>query len=335
MAKKIKDTDYLGLSARVRAMETNLLTRERMERLLEARSNEEAGKLLQECGYPELDPSRPEEMDAALFQVRRDTLEDLADSAPDRRFIDVFRLPYDYHNAKALLKAAAQGTDPASMLLDLGRVPVEELRAAVRDGDLDSLPGKLGRAWAEAKEVLETTRDPQLSDIILDNWSFKDLSALADETGSAFLKGYVRVRVDAANLRSLLRTLRMGKGSDFLKLALFQGGEVDPEDVLRVSAASGAGLDAVYGPTALREAAECGAEALKNGAPLTEFERLCDDAVSDYLSSAQFVPFGEAPLVGYLAARETEYTNLRIVLLGRGAGLSPEVIRSRLRTVYA
>ena len=43
------------------------------------------------------------------------------------------------------------------------------------------------------------------------------------------------------------------------------------------------------------------------------------------------IPFGEAPLLAYLAARETEYTNIRILLMGRAAGLSPEVIRSRLR----
>jgi V/A-type H+-transporting ATPase subunit C len=44
------------------------------------------------------------------------------------------------------------------------------------------------------------------------------------------------------------------------------------------------------------------------------------------------VVFGEAPLIGYLAARETEYTNLRILLMGRAAGLDPEIIRARLRT---
>ena len=70
MAKKIKDTNYLAISARIRAMETGLLTRERMEQVLDARTDEEAVKILQECGYPELDPSRPEAMDAALSQAR-------------------------------------------------------------------------------------------------------------------------------------------------------------------------------------------------------------------------------------------------------------------------
>lgn len=58
MTKKIKDTDYLAVSARVRAMENSLLTRERMEQVLEARTDEEAVKILQECGYPELDPGQ-------------------------------------------------------------------------------------------------------------------------------------------------------------------------------------------------------------------------------------------------------------------------------------
>ena len=44
MAKKIKDTDYLAISARIRAMENGLLTRERMEQVLEARKVQLAAK---------------------------------------------------------------------------------------------------------------------------------------------------------------------------------------------------------------------------------------------------------------------------------------------------
>ena len=39
---KIKDTDYLTISTRIRAMENKLLTRERMERMLEAHTDDEA-----------------------------------------------------------------------------------------------------------------------------------------------------------------------------------------------------------------------------------------------------------------------------------------------------
>ena len=333
MANKIKDTDYLAISARVRAMETTLLTAERMERLLEARSDEEVSKLLQDCGYPELDAARPEAMDAVLSQAREELLTDLGDGAPDPRYIDIFKLKYDYHNAKAILKAAAMGTSPDRMLMDMGRIGAAELKTAVESGERDKLPGALPAAVAEAKSVLDTTRDPQLSDIVLDRWCYRDMAALAEETGSAFLRGYVAVQVDAVNLRTAVRTLRMGKGAGFLLGALLEGGDLAPDAVAKAASSGAAGLRERYGATRLRDAAEAGAEALKGG-PLTAFEKLCDDAVGDYLAGAQSVPFGEAPLVSYLAARETEYTNLRILLMGRAAGIDPAVIRTRLRASY-
>ena len=319
MANKIKDTDYLAISARVRAMETTLLTAERMERLLEARSDEEVSKLLQDCGYPELDAARPEAMDAALSQAREELLTDLGDGAPDPRYIDIFKLKYDYHNAKAILKAAAMGTSPDRMLMDMGRIGAAELKTAVESGELDKLPGALPAAVAEAKSVLDTTRDPQLSDIVLDRWMYRDMAQVAEDTGSQFLRGYVETQIDAAN---------------FLAGVLFESGTMEPAAILAAANHPAGGLNEIYGPTRFAQAAEAGEAALKGGS-LTEFEKRCDDAVSDYLAGAQMIPFGEAPLLAYLAARETEYTNIRILLMGRAAGLSPEVIRSRLRRTCA
>jgi len=333
LPKRIKDTDYLVISARIKAMETGLLTADRMEQLLAAHSDEEVSRILQECGYPAFSAGNQSEMDAALSAAREEILTDLGDSAPDPRYLDVFKLKYDYHNAKAILKAQAMGTEPDSMLMDMGRVPAGELKEAIREGDDAELPSLLAEAITEAKEVLETTRDPQLSDMVLDRWLYRDEMAVAEATGSSFLRGYVQSQIDAANLRALVRTLRMGKNADFLKGVLFTGGKIPEDAVLSVAEANGSGMTELYGSTDLCAAAEAGAEALSGG-PLTEFEKLCDDAVSEYLAGAQMVPFGEAPLVGYLAARETEYTNLRILLMGRKAGLAPEVIRARLRQNY-
>ena len=122
MRKKIKDTDYLAISARIKAMENGLLTRERMEQVLDARTDEEAVKLLQESGYPDLHATDPEALDKVLSATREAILEDLADSAPDPRYIDIFKLKYDYHKVKAILKAAVMGTDPSRMLMDITEI---------------------------------------------------------------------------------------------------------------------------------------------------------------------------------------------------------------------
>lgn len=96
---------------------------------------------------------------------------------------------------------------------------------------------------------------------------------------------------------------------------------------------SGASIEDFYSTSLLKEAAASGVRALQGG-PLTLFEKLCDDAVSQYLSTARFVPFGEQPVISYLAAKETEYTAVRIIMTGLMAGLNRDIIRERLREIY-
>ena len=69
MAKKLKDTDYLFISTYLRAREKNLLTAARMERMIDAPSTEEAGKVLQEIGYGEFSAESDRELSAALTDI--------------------------------------------------------------------------------------------------------------------------------------------------------------------------------------------------------------------------------------------------------------------------
>lgn len=325
----IKDTDYLFLSTRVKCLECSLLTRERMERMLEVRTVEDAAKVLQECGYAEMAHVGQAELDQAIAQQRHKTMEDLSSVAPDPRLIDVFKIKYDYHNVKVILKADAMGVSPERLLVDAGRIPA----AALADGMRTELRGvsyTLRKAVSDARDMLSSTNDPQLADFILDRAYFAEMFELAKATGSKFLEGYVRISIDAANLRSLVRVLRMGKGPEFLRSVLFEGGNIH---TARVLAATGGSLEELYATSALKEAAEAGAAAL-NGGGLTRFEKLCDDGVNAYLAGAKYVAFGEAPIIGYLAAKENEFTSVRIILTGRMAGLDADTIRERLREAY-
>ncbi len=329
---KVKDTDYLFLSTRIRAMEGRLLSQERMDRMLEARSAEDAAKVLSECGGPELNALSPDGIDAALAAERERVFADLAFSAPEPEILDVFRVRYDYLNAKVLLMAEAVGAQSEGLLVDAGRVGAKDLEEAIRSGELRSVPGELRHAVEQAREVLGASGDPQLADFILDRAYFADMAQIARDSGSEFLQGYVRLSVDTANLRAAVRTLRMGKNAEFLKGVLVPGGEVAEGRILSAVTA-GAALQELYARTPRAEAAETGAAAVAGGG-LTKFEKQCDDALGHYLAGAKFVPFGQAPVIGYLCAKETELTNLRVILSGRLAGLEADTIRERLREAY-
>ena len=136
MLSKIKDTDYLSISTRIRAMENRLLTRERMERMLEARADEDAAKVLSECGYEELGTLSHAALDEALARARAALYQEMKGAAPDPRLVEVFQLKYDYHNAKVLLKAHAMETDGSRLLMEGGRYAPAAIQEAFQRDDL-------------------------------------------------------------------------------------------------------------------------------------------------------------------------------------------------------
>ena len=326
-----KKEAYLYISAVLRAREPGMLSREKAERLLDAPSFAECAKTLVDSGYEDMSQMNAEGIEEALSRRRAAVFKELAALLPDKALLDVFRLKYDYHNAKVVLKAEAVGSDPTALLSDSGRVPADTLLNAYREERAVDLPGKLADALKSGKELLARTANPQLADFLLDKAYFAELQTLCEKLGSAFLTRYVAALADSTNLRSAVRTLRMGKNADFLSQALVPGGSVSEERIL--SAASSDSLAALFGGE-LADAAALGAAAAEGGT-LTAFELACDNAVAKVLGDAKLVAYGEEPVIAYLAAVENEITAVRMILTGRLAGIEPQTIRERLRDLYA
>ena len=133
---KIRDTDYLTISARVRAMENRLVTRERMERMVEARSDDEAVKVLTECGYEELPALTNRGLDELLSAARAALYRELGGAVPDKRLVELFQMKYDYHNAKALVTGAAVGADADRLLMEGGRWSAAQVKEAFQRDSL-------------------------------------------------------------------------------------------------------------------------------------------------------------------------------------------------------
>ena len=330
--KQTKDIDYIFLSTRAKAMEHNLLTKERIARMLEAPTTADAAKVLTECGYSEMTEITGRELDRVLSEQQQNMMADLGGCAPNKYVVDVFRLRYDYHNAKVLVKTEALGIDPAPLLMDGGRYERQRLAEAYQREEMLAYNDLFRRGIARAREILGSTGDPQQADFILDRACFEELTALAQSSGSKFLKDYAALSIDVANLRACVRASRLNRGAEFLNQVLVSGGTIS---VRSLASARGEELSNLFRAGRLAAAAaEGAAKSAPGSGPLTEFERLCDNAVMDHLIDGRRVPFGVEPILGYLYAREAEATTIRIIMAGRMAGLDTETIRERLRESY-
>ena len=95
----------------------------------------------------ETDIWRPKEDDPRYSEYvgqrsAEEVFRELEQLCPDKALVDVFRIKYDYHNAKVILKAEAMGSDPASLMSRAGRVKPDAMLSAYREERLGELPGE-------------------------------------------------------------------------------------------------------------------------------------------------------------------------------------------------
>ncbi len=332
MSKKISDREYLYMSAMLKAREAEMLTRDKLERMLSAGSFNDAAKLLQESGWPDMSGLNAAGVDKALSQRRAEIYAELERTVPEPAILEIFRAKYDYHNAKAIVKGEGAAVSAEHILSRAGRIEPEKLEAAFHEDDFRYIPEKLGTAMAEAKGLLARTDNPQAADFVLDKAYFAEILALAKTITSPFALAYVRTLIDSANLRTCVRCVRMGKDPDFMRDALIDGGAVPMDFAVRGSVTADE-LNELFGSTVFSQAAALGGTALEGG-PITLFERECDNAVNRFLDTARRTGFGSEVVVGYLAAEENAITTVRMILTGLLSGIDPERLKERLRDTY-
>lgn len=323
---KVRDTDYLYATMNIRANEKNLLSSRGIERMIEAKTLDEVSKVLAEFGYGQTALLNIDDVEAAIQSAEEETVKIVSEACKNDSIKNVFLLKYDFHNIKTIIKANFTNQDAASLLSRVSLIPSEKLRSMIKEGDLAALPEKMRAAYTAAAEVLAHTGNAELSDYILDEACFDMMTDEANESGSEFLLGYVKLLADIANLRLAVRMLRRGKEEDIESRLLACGG-IERGKFLKKN------LSEELSGTSLAKAAELGEITAAGKASFAEFERELDILPVKYMQEAKYVAFDERPIVAYLASREADAVTVRIIMSGKIMGLSPDEIRSRLRVV--
>ncbi len=328
--------DYLYSSARVRAMESALIGRERIEVLLGVKSTAELWDRLREFGVTVVtDPESREPLrEETLLGILRGAYAAVEEMLPNDRYLALWRYRYDCNNVKAAIKGFARGIDPRSMMFDFGTVGVDDVIRMVETGSLEALPNRMRAAAVEATTVYAKTQDPQSIDLLLDRACFADMLSAAVASGCAFAEELVRTMIDLTNILMTVRLLRMKRrelGPGLLRNAMLEGGWLS-RDEMEALYASG---ELAMWERLLYSRYDRFAEAVRAGnGTLSAIERAADNTRMHRLRDAKMIAFGPEVMIAFLLAHEAEVQNLRILFAGREAGLSAETLRERMRDSY-
>lgn len=332
---KIKDTDYLFSTARVRSIEKNMLSHERAEKMIDAKSDEDALRILYDCNYGfGKDQVASKDFEILLAEEHKKTYDFITSIAPEMNNFKIFLYTYDYHNLKVIMKSEFLGIDATMSLVDTGSIDLSMLKYAVKERDFSELTENMSNALKEIIEQFPKSRDPQVIDIILDKYCYNEILKSAEKIDNKFIEDYVKLQIDIINLKTFVRLKKMNKSWDFFTKVFINGGKI-PEQVFIKSYDDSfenfANELFVYG---YKELFLEGIEALNETGMFTLLEKLFDNKLIKHVKTAKYISYGIEPLAAYLIAKENEIKIARIIMAGRIAGIPSELIRERMRETY-
>lgn len=327
---------FTNVIPRLRVLETRLLDKAKLDRMIDSNSAWDAVRVLQETEYAAhmSHVKRAEDYEEMLSGELKRVYKMLYEISPVKSVVDVMSIRYDYHNIKVLIKAKALKEDFSQLLVAVGMLEADKLKAAILNDNYSDLPTYMRSAIEEAQKDFDSTKDPQRIDIIVDRYMFRHMLSIAKEIDNSFVERYVRSQIDLTNIKSLIRIKKQNKGRDFLTTVLIEGGNIDKDKFISLLMDTVESIPGRLSYTDYIEPLRAGVEEYLKSGSLNSLEKLTDDYIMKMMKDAKYVSFGPEPVIAYIFAKENEIKLIRIIMVGKINAVDADLIRERLRDNY-
>jgi V/A-type H+-transporting ATPase subunit C len=341
--------NWANASARSKARKANLLNETQMRQLMQQGPDTIAASIA-DAGYSkELNLyskrlSGADLIEAALsHNLDRDLSEVMGYCQGRlRRIVSVFALRFSYYNAKTVLRAVNSGTsseDLANMVMpEENDLNTDWLELANQSNTLaDAALSMRGTPWGSGISGVDSDAPLQVYEDALDRHYYRDAVSALKSSGHEHraLLTHLRTEIDHRNIINLLRALRQNISTEQRSELMLEGGQTLRDNMLR-NAALAESEEALI--EVLRRLPNMDTSGLEEAIQAAGESGGLDPVVS-YLESQQRDslrrlshrnPLSAFPVIHYLESKVLEVRNIRLLVRGKAAGLSDEVIEAHM-----
>ncbi len=306
------DTLFAYATGRISAIENRLLTPTKLEILDNSTSKDDILKILSDALYDTSDIDSEEAFEKMLAREKEKLYSLIHELSNGTGITDIFLLKNDYHNLKVLIKQEFLKNpviDENRLFIESGSMHIDKLALLFVNRDFSSFSDIMKNAVLRAISHMQTHRNPQEVDIILDNALYSDMKWRADEIKNEYLSTLLSVMADLVNIKTFLRVKRLGKDTDFLKETLVDGGDISKQSFATIFKDSDESFYEMLRRTRYHSITD------EKDVSMKSIEKRCNAFLMDYVSSARFISLGIAPIISYLLKKEDEISNVKIIML--------------------
>ena len=226
----------LYANGRIAVMSTRLLGSDKFSRLAECSSLVEALRVLGENGYGGgLTISNPNDYELILRAELDSTLALLKELCYDKNAVSYFLCPYDYLNAKILMKSKYLRVSGVDYCFTKATYEPNKMQD---DFVADDYAG-YSKNMAEACDGIDAefasgNRSAQLIDAYLDKAMFADMGKFAKRCSIRLVRKLFTWQVDTANLMLIYRLKKAGADESVLERWFVDGGKIKKDELAKL-----------------------------------------------------------------------------------------------------
>lgn len=310
-------------NARVKAMENSFLTNEKIVRMAYADSLEEGIKILLESSYGGGILIEGNDYETLLQAEDRRISEFMLDAMPKGVGMESFLIKNDYHNLKAIVKGKYMRLESVDfMLMSKGMLDIQEMREKTLADDYSAF----SEIMRKALETIDSARangntSPRFIDSTLDKACYKEIVATFKKCDSS-IKKYWQTNIDLSNISTYVRCKK-----------------IDAPEIFKECFIDGGALDASFFQTDVAEKLAYTSysrfsEALRAD-DMIAFEREWDNALLGIFKEKRNDIFSVAPIAGFYTAKKIEIKIVRMICILLKNDVDKDIIKARLRELYA
>lgn len=328
--------DFIQGVTITRVLETRLLSKTRIDRMIEAKDIGEVFKTLNETEYSNAVAgiTRNEDYENILSHELKRVYKLMREISKDQIVVDLMALKYDYHNLKVMVKEKKLNKDLSHLYIPIECTDFKTIKEGFLEGNLKDVEPVYREAIEAVLKDFEATKDPQRIDLIFDKFYFEHLYKMAVGTGIELFVNYVKDMIDFINIKSAIRLKKQGKDMVFFEDVLLPNGNIDKDAILFALNDSIENMISRFKNSRISSKLIKGLEAYKTTNRLSDLEKYMDNYLMEINQPSKFVNFGPEPIFSYIVAKEAEIKTLRIIMVSKLNNISPDATRERVRDLY-
>lgn len=322
-----EDWSYAFAAARVRVLESMMLTRGVLVDIASAATFEDALELLNGSDYAMSGGTNFSEVEKMLLMRRSEVRNLFAELIEDDALIELLRAREDFANMRLAVRRVVTERPIGGDYSDEGSVAAEEFEEIFEQENYGRFPQYLQDAVEEAVLGYYESKDIRKIDYGIDRVQAQYKLKKAKELGSVFLESFFRIQNDLTNIRTMLR-LKLADRDE--KSLFLLPGFVGHDRLVHALDIGYEALAPLFFSTPYHDIIEGGVSYLTSENSFLVLEKLCEEYVVGFLRSALLISSGVQPVIAYFLLKEIEIRTVRMLLSGKNNALDAKMLRDRL-----